>query len=161
MNNLMARVIPVSVLLLVGCKPVPTQDSATRDTSAPVAQTQVVGDTASDETDTPVQVEGAGSFVDYDTAQVASAAENGTALLFFHAKWCPTCRAAEKDINSRLGEIPEGLTIFKTDYDTQTELKKKYGVTYQHTFVQVDAEGNMIKSWNGGNLDEIIQQVES
>ena len=40
------------------------------------------------------------------------------------------------------------------------ELKKKYEVTYQHTFVQVDAQGNMIKKWSGGALADIIDETK-
>jgi hypothetical protein len=53
------------------------------------------------------------------------------------------------------------VTILKTDYDKETELKKKYGVTYQHTLVQVDKSGNMIKKWSGGGtLDNLLSQIQ-
>jgi thiol-disulfide isomerase/thioredoxin len=80
-------------------------------------------------------------------------------LLFFHASWCPTCRAADANIKANLLSIPPGLTIHQVDYDTSTDLKKKYGVTYQHTFVQVDESGTMIKKWSGGGLDEIKANI--
>jgi hypothetical protein len=76
--------------------------------------------------------------------------------LFFAASWCSTCRAADRDIRAKLGEIPQGLVIFKTDYDKETALKSKYGVVRQHTFVLVDARGNALKKWSGGNLAEIV-----
>lgn len=69
-------------------------------------------------------------------------------VVFFHAAWCPSCRAADSWISA--GEVQAGLTILKADYDNSTDLKKKYGVVAQHTFVQVDAEGNMVKKWLGG-----------
>lgn len=57
--------------------------------------------------------------------------------------------------------IPDGLTILKADYDIEKDLKKKYGVTYQHTLVQVDKAGNIIKKWNGSrNLDQIIDEIK-
>lgn len=52
-------------------------------------------------------------------------------------------------------KIPENMVLMKTDYDTYTELKKKYGVTYQHTFVQVDENGNELTKWNGGGVNEL------
>ncbi len=64
------------------------------------------------------------------------------------------------------GEIPWYLwdangNEVKTDYDTERELKKKYGVTYQHTFVQVDAQGNQIKKWGGSNtLSAVLSQIQ-
>jgi len=82
-----------------------------------------------------------------------------TKVLFFHANWCPTCNAADKEINERLGELPDDLLIIKTNYDKESDLKKKYGVTYQHTFVLVDDQGNELDKWNGGSLDEIIERI--
>lgn len=76
-------------------------------------------------------------------------------ILYFHAPWCPICRPIDKEFQEKAGEIPEGVVVFKTDYDTSGDLKKKYGVTYQHTFVEVDAQGNQISIWNGGGLAEV------
>jgi len=88
-------------------------------------------------------------------------AQTGDVVLFFHAPWCPTCRALDTDINNSITDIPEGVTILKTDYDTSDELKKKYGVTYQHTLVQVDSEGNMINKWSGSNtLESILSNIK-
>lgn len=88
-------------------------------------------------------------------------AENGDVVLFFHASWCPTCKALENNINANLSEIPENTYILKTNYDTETELKKKYGITYQHTFVQVDSKGNQIKKWSGSpTLAALVGQIQ-
>ncbi|MBU1293063.1 thioredoxin family protein [Patescibacteria group bacterium] len=76
-------------------------------------------------------------------------AKEGDVVLFFHATWCPSCRGLNADIENNLEAIPANVSILKLDYDTETELKKKYGVTTQHTLVQVDAEGNLIKKWSG------------
>jgi thioredoxin-related protein len=37
--------------------------------------------------------------------------------------------------------------VYKVDFDNSTELRKKYGVTDKHTFVQVDKQGNKISMW--------------
>lgn len=103
----------------------------------------------------------AGSYVAYDASQVTLAAQNGKAVLFFHAAWCPTCRAADAELLKMTSSIPTGTTIFKTDYDSSTDLKKKYGVTTQHTFVQVDAQGNMITSWRGSTtVADIVAKIK-
>jgi len=100
-----------------------------------------------------------GAYTSYEESRL-SYANAGDVVLFFHAPWCPYCRAADNDINARLNEIPDGLLILKTDYDSATALKKKYGVTYQHTFVQVDAQGNMIKKWSSSQtLDAIVKEA--
>lgn len=100
-----------------------------------------------------------GQYVEYDPQLVKEATKTGKAILFFHAKWCPTCKVADQDIRENLNMIPIGVTIFQTDYDTYTDLEKKYGVTYQHTFVQIDAQGNEVAKWNGGGLDEIVANI--
>src|SRR3989344_6699452 len=89
-----------------------------------------------------------GSYEAYSPEKVARA-ETGDVVLFFHASWCPSCRALNLDIEKNMSSIPEGVSILKVDYDKETEMKKKYGITYQHTLVQVDKDGNMIKKWSG------------
>jgi len=70
-------------------------------------------------------------------------------VLYFHAPWCPICRPLDASINANLNALPADLTIIKVDYDTSTDLKRQYGVTYQHTFVQIDGQGNKLKLWSG------------
>lgn len=78
-----------------------------------------------------------GMYKPYDKTSYEQSAE-GKRVLFFHAKWCPACVSADKAL-SMSGAVPEGVTVFKVDYDMSADLKKQYGVTMQHTFVQVDA----------------------
>lgn len=100
-----------------------------------------------------------GSYQDYTPGQL-SAAQTGKVVLFFRAPWCPTCRALDADIMKNSGEIPGNIRILKVDYDTSEELKTKYGVTYQHTFVQVDADGKQLKKWNGSpTLSSLLSQI--
>ena len=47
------------------------------------------------------------------------------------------------------------LTTYKIDYDNEKILKQKYGVTYQHTFVKIGGQGNIIKSITGPSDDEL------
>jgi len=102
----------------------------------------------------------AGSYESYSAGKVAMAA-TGKAVLFFHASWCPSCKALNGDIEKNLSAIPAGVTILKTDYDKETELKKKYGVTHQHTLVQVDKDGKLIKKWSGGSkLENLLSQIQ-
>jgi thiol-disulfide isomerase/thioredoxin len=98
-----------------------------------------------------------GSFSSYDSAKLVNA-EKGKVVLFFSAAWCPTCQEANKNLNA--SSAPEGLTLLKLDYDNSNDLKKKYGVTYQHTYVQVDKDGNLIKKWSGSTTyDQIEKQL--
>lgn len=70
-------------------------------------------------------------------------------VLFFSAAWCPSCVAADKGFSAE-NELAIDADILKVDYDNSADLKKMYGVTSQHTFVLVDAEGNMIKKMAWG-----------
>lgn len=85
---------------------------------------------------------------------------NSTVVYFFNAKWCPTCQALTKNITANISDIPDNFVIVSIDYDKYTDLKKQYGVTIQHTLVQVDSAGNTIKKWSGGNtLESIVSKV--
>src|SRR3989338_2109218 len=76
-----------------------------------------------------------GSYEAYAPEKLAKA-NSGDVVLFFRASWCPTCKAVDADIRANFSAIPGGLTILDVDYDNSSALKQKYGVTYQHTFVQ-------------------------
>lgn len=103
----------------------------------------------------------AGSYEAYSSEKIALASSTHDVVLFFRASWCPTCRALDPDIKANLGKIPSSLSILDVDYDNSTALKQKYGVTYQHTFVQVDKDGNMIKKWSGSStLSALITEVK-
>ncbi len=102
-----------------------------------------------------------GSYEAYSPEKVAAKAEQGNVILFFRASWCPTCRTLDKDIKANLGNIPSGVTILDVDYDNSEELQDKYGVTYQHTLVQVDKDGNLIKKWSGSpTLLSLVAQIK-
>lgn len=95
-------------------------------------------------------VETAGSYVTLsDYAADKAAYDEGTVVLFFHASWCPTCKTTEENLNADPASIPEGLAIVKIDFDDSDDLRQRYGVTTQHTFVQVDADGNELAKWSG------------
>lgn len=90
-------------------------------------------------------------YIQYSPENLANATKNdGKAVIFFHASWCSTCIAAERDFKANFGKVPKNVTILQTDYDTSTELKQKYSVTYQDAFVQVDSQGNEIIKWSSG-----------
>ena len=113
-------------------------------------------ETTSDE---PVTRE-TGTFEEFSPEKL-SLAETGDVILFFHADWCPSCRALEDDINANVSQIPDGVHILKLDFDTETELKQRYGIVRQHTLVQVDANGGEIQKLTGltNTLDQVLNQL--
>ena len=97
------------------------------------------------QTDTPstsVSTE-AGLYREYSEDAIQST--SGTKLLFFHASWCSQCRSIEESIEK--DGIPDGVTVFKIDYDSNQALRQKYGVTLQTTFVKIDDDGNKVASY--------------
>ncbi len=86
-------------------------------------------------------------------------------VLFFYASWCTTCRPVNAEFAQNKNEIPKDVVVFRVNYkDSDTDeaeknLAEKYKITYQHTFVQVNQQGEVIKKWNGGNLAELIKNV--
>lgn len=98
-----------------------------------------------------------GQYVEYDEAKLANSKDAN--YLFFHAPWCSQCRAVEASIHAG-GKIPEGVIIYKLDYDSNQELRKKYGVTLQTTFVKVDSQGNFIDkyvAYDSPSIDSVVE----
>jgi thiol-disulfide isomerase/thioredoxin len=91
------------------------------------------------------QVQG---YTTYSAESVDSALASGKKVaLFFHATWCPSCKVLDKTLSAET--VPSDVVVFKVDYDSSTELKKKYGVTGQHTIVTLDASKNKVKLERG------------
>lgn len=98
-----------------------------------------------------------GQYTEYDQVKLANS--KGENYLFFHAPWCPQCRSIENSINAG-GHIPDDVTIYKIDYDSNQELRKKYGVTLQTTFVKVDNQGSFIDkyvAYDEPTIDSVVE----
>ncbi len=103
-------------------------------------------------------------YVEYSKTNLESASDKR--VLFFYASWCPTCRPADVNFKANISKIPDNVTLFRVNYnDPETnqeekDLDRKYNVTYQHTFVQIDAKGKEITRWNGGQIDELLSNIK-
>lgn len=97
-----------------------------------------------------------GSYLTLAEYQSQMASRAGSRVVyFFHASWCPDCRATEKSILA--DGVPAGLTVVKVDFDRESDLKKQYGVTLQHTFVQVGPDGEQLAKWSGSGSGAAIK----
>jgi thiol-disulfide isomerase/thioredoxin len=125
----------------------PAADAQSPSTTAPAPKVSPNEARATSRAPAPSQAPG--SYVDYSayTQDKATYDRSGAVVLFFHASWCPSCRQTEEALTSQA--IPDGLTVVKTDFDTSTTLRQKYGVTVQHTFVQVAPDGSELAKWTG------------
>lgn len=148
-RSVSASALLVSMLAFSGCA-APSTD-ATGSTSAGTSAASPT--TTPDATPAPSDDAGAvaseappppadGAYVEYVDGSIEATA--GPKVLFFHASWCPQCRRLDEDLRAR--GAPDGLTVFKVDYDSRTDLRQKYGVTIQTTVVFVDDRGELVSS---------------
>jgi thioredoxin 1 len=101
------------------------------------------------------------SYQNYSESAVASALKDGKKVaLFFHAARCPGCKGLDKDITAGLSTLPENSIVFKVDYDTSTDLKKKYGVTTQHTVVALNTDMSAASKTIWTTLDGVKKQLQ-
>lgn len=116
-----------------------------------------------DETNDAMMKKEAGMYKDNTASLLADTVvmDGTTKVLFFHASWCPTCKAADSTLVSMYADEAGKLTTYKINYDTEKALAKKYGVTYQHTFVKVDGKGNMIEKIQGPSNDQLETLLQS
>lgn len=87
-------------------------------------------------------------------------------VLYFYATWCPSCKVADVEFTKSPDQIPPDTIVLRVNYndpDTDADekaLAAKYGITYQHTFVQVDGEGRELIKWNGGGLAQLLAKLQ-
>lgn len=81
-----------------------------------------------------------GIYTEYTQAVVAESAA-AHIVLFFHATWCPSCRRLDADITENAAAIPADVAIYKVDFDTATALRQRYGVTVQHSVLEIGRDG--------------------
>lgn len=104
-------------------------------------------------------------YVEYSKSALEKAASNRR-VLFFYASWCPTCRPADANFKENISKIPEDVTLIRVNYNDpeagqeEKDLAKKYGITYQHTYVQIDGAGKEVTKWNGGQINELLSNIK-
>lgn len=128
-------------------KPVDTTNQTPQNTQAAPETPEASGETGA---------LAEGRYEPYDPALVSGAGYNDT-ILFFHASWCPECRAFEAAINE--SGVPDGAQILKVDYDSSADLRQQYGVTIQSSFVKVNAAGERQSSWVGYGKDKSVDAI--
>jgi thiol-disulfide isomerase/thioredoxin len=100
-----------------------------------------------------------GQYLDY-SSEAFTAHSDTQRILFFHAPWCSQCRSIEADILNN--EVPDGVTIYKVDFDSATDLRATYDVTLQTTFVAVDQDGTFVRRFVAAqepNLAAVLREL--
>jgi thiol-disulfide isomerase/thioredoxin len=140
-------------LLLGACGTTTSGGAAAPSTSSPSTPAATASTEASEPSATTSGApaaearDGYVAYADYSADPAAFSA--GPVVLFFHADWCPKCRETDSNLTADPASLPDGVTVVKLDFDSETELRQKYGVTVQHTFVQIDADGEKLGAWTG------------
>jgi len=104
-------------------------------------------------------------YVEYSKAVLDNAA-SARRVLFFYASWCPTCKSADASFKANQSAIPEDVTVIRVNYNDpesdqeEKDLAKKYAVTYQHTYVQIDSASKEVTKWNGGQMNELLKNIK-
>gem|GEM_PF-823420 len=110
-------------------------------------------------TESPTSLELAPRYYQYTDSTLQKAQQQGKVVLYFWAPWCSTCTSLDIELQKNQIGIPEGITVLRIEYDNSADLKNKYQVITQHTFVQIDSQGNMVTSWVGGDIDNFSRYI--
>ncbi|MBK9435153.1 MAG: thioredoxin family protein [Micrococcales bacterium] len=148
----------LAALLLAGC------GSSSEETATPTASETVAESPAEVMEESPsadamektpeVMVTGGQYVTETQYREDPAAFQEGNTVLFFYAPWCPDCQETDKSIQQT--GVPDDINIVKIDFDNANDLRKEYGVTQQHTFVLIGADGEEIKKWTGSFSAEDI-----
>ena len=137
-----------AVIVLGGCSQANSSSDAMSSAKSPSSATSH-SDSASQ------------SYITYDQYQASKDKyADSKVVLFFNAKWCPACRAINEALTSDPGKIPAKTTVVSVDYDQHTDLRQRYGVTTQHTFVQIDTNGEKTRQWVSTSVDALLKELQ-
>ena len=101
------------------------------------------------------------SYITYDQYQASKHTyADSKVVLFFNATWCPDCRAINEALTSDPGKIPAGTTVVSVDYDQHADLRQRYGVTMQHTFVQINSSGDKVRQWASTSTVGLLKELQ-
>ena len=137
-----------AVIVLGGCSQTNSSSDAMSSAKSPSSATSH-SDSASQ------------SYITYDQYQASKDKyADSKVVLFFNATWCPDCRAINEALTSDPGKIPAGTTVVSVDYDQHADLRQRYGVTMQHTFVQINSSGDKVRQWASTSTDGLLKELQ-
>lgn len=82
-------------------------------------------------------------------------ADGRTKVLFFHAPWCPFCVKSDANLHALYGTQAPTISTYKVDFDSATELRQRYGVVVQDTFVVIDGDGGKIDVRHNPTMEDL------
>jgi len=78
-----------------------------------------------------------------------------TSVLFFFASWCPRCIETDNALRDIFGTGTVPVSAYKIDFDDGGELRTRFGVSKEHTFVKIDGKGQMIGKIYGPSVGDL------
>lgn len=175
-SKLFLSVLLVGALILVGCTQQASSGSQTTvledGTMVKPDGTMIKPDgtivnpdgTMTEPTDSGnAQTDSESPYVPFSQAAFDAAKASGKKIfLNFYANWCPICKAAEPKVTGGFAQCNNSDIVgFQVNYnDNQTDadelaLAQTYNVTYQHTYVYVDSDGqSVLFKQSGANWSE-------
>jgi thiol-disulfide isomerase/thioredoxin len=157
MKNLRLILVFVTFTITLSACSTPKQTDSDSDITNTVVPTVVTTTIAGDEMTEPTIIP-SGIYTDYSQSGVTASAGKRQ-VLFFYASWCPSCRDHDANLQASVSDIPSDVAIFKLNYDNEIALRQKYGVTLQHTFVEIDDAGNELEQWNSLYKDDDLASI--
>lgn len=80
-------------------------------------------------------------------------------ILEFYANWCSTCKSFDKSLEDY--DLPEDILILKVDFDNSEELRKKYSVLTQSTFVEINNNWDILNRFIAiSNINDLIERLK-
>ncbi len=93
---------------------------------------------------------------------LAAAEKSGAPVaLHFHADWCPTCRAQDKALQSLKSEKGLDLTVLTANYDTETNLKRRFKINTQATFVVLKGQTEVARLVGDSSVEKIRSALKA
>ena len=124
-----------------------------------IVEDTAVTTTTIDEFEVGVSI-GPGTYQEYSQDSIAVLPETSMIVLFFSSSGCQSCLQAEAALVRDIEQIPTNVHIFRVDYDSQLSIRRQWGVTSPHTFVEINTDGQFVQRWSSSrDLNSILARL--
>lgn len=148
-------------LLIAACNKSPVTPNINQENPEAAEQETNQEETTQEQPQTTQAQLQAAQYIDYSPEKLAELEANNQAyVVFFHADWCPTCKAIEANILPEISSFPDGTVILKANYDNEKELKRRFNITYQSTIAVVDTNQNHLTTLLSPENDVLKAAIE-